>query len=326
MKDDAAAENPKRVVKFEMKSLGGFWQPYAVLVTLFIVFGGLQVYFGSTLLSTDLEQTTILPSENVVQDSACDLSEDAVSAVSRAATEQCREEIKQIDCAAQRGQLYPTKLESLCPLEVNAELAGRRMGCFRDAFKARIFQGTSFTDKHNNCPENCISACLSAGFPFAGVQFGVECFCGSSAPPPPTKLQDTACSKPCPGDPSSTCGGYLSMDVYQTGLELITPPKVVPVSDSPASVGVVFLLTVSGRALSQVVRLVELLDGPGSFFMVHVDARQDYLDRELRRLTAHKNNVRVTRRRFSTIWGGATLLRMLLSSLEELLNIQGLHP
>lgn len=43
------------------------------------------------------------------------------------------------------------------------------------------------------------------------------------------------------------------MDVYQTGLELVSPPKVAPVIASSAPVGVVFLLTVNGRALSQVI-------------------------------------------------------------------------
>lgn len=324
IKDDQATDLNVhlKTKKFEMKSFGRFRHPYTVLVLLSVVFCIVQIYFGSALLSTDVKPTTFIPSDNVVKEPVCVLSEDAVSAVRRAATEDCRDQIKRIDCSAQSGELYPTKLESLCPLEVNAALAGKRMGCFRDAFNARILSGASSTDKKKNCPDNCISACLGSGFPFAGVQFGVECFCGNSAPPPPTKLQDTACSKPCPGDPNLTCGGYLSMDVYQTGLELVSPPKVAPVVASSAPVGVVFLLTVNGRALSQVVRLVELLDGPGSFFLVHVDARQDYLDRELRRLTAHKINVRVTRRRFSTIWGGATLLSMLLSCLEELLAIQ----
>lgn len=48
--------------------------------------------------------------------------------------------------------------------------------------------------------------------------------------------------------------------------------------------------------------------------------RQDYLFRELSRLEADLPNVRLTRRRFSTIWGGASLLQMLLSCMTELLG------
>lgn len=119
------------------------------------------------------------------------------------------------------------------------------------------------------------------------------------------------------------CGGYLTMDLYHTGLKPYLPAKLG--SEQPrsgAGVKVVFLLTVSGRALRQVVRLVRRLDGPSSYFYVHVDARQDYLHRELTRLAGSMPNLRVARRRFSTIWGGASLLTMLLSCMQELLDIK----
>lgn len=48
--------------------------------------------------------------------------------------------------------------------------------------------------------------------------------------------------------------------------------------------------------------------------------RQDYLFRELLPLEKQFSNIRLARRRFSTIWGGASLLRMLLSSMQELLK------
>lgn len=47
--------------------------------------------------------------------------------------------------------------------------------------------------------------------------------------------------------------------------------------------------------------------------------RQDYLYRELLSLEREHRNVRLMRDRFSTIWGGASLLEMLLAAMRELL-------
>lgn len=47
--------------------------------------------------------------------------------------------------------------------------------------------------------------------------------------------------------------------------------------------------------------------------------RQDYLFRELLILEQSFPNVKIARNRFVTIWGGASLLQMLLTSMKELL-------
>ena len=52
------------------------------------------------------------------------------------------------------------------------------------------------------------------------------------------------------------CGGYLTMDVYLTGLKPLLPPKTgmetAHHEDGSQQVGVVFLLTLNGRAYHQV--------------------------------------------------------------------------
>lgn len=47
--------------------------------------------------------------------------------------------------------------------------------------------------------------------------------------------------------------------------------------------------------------------------------------RELMKLEEKTSNIRLARKRFSTIWGGASLLRMLLSSMKDLLNKDNWH-
>nr|CAD7444893.1 unnamed protein product [Timema bartmani] len=84
---------------------------------------------------------------------------------------------------------------------------------------------------------------------------------------------------------------------------------------------IAFLLTLNGRALRQVRRLIRVLFHKDHFFFIHVDARQDYLYRELLLLEKTLPNVRLARHRFATIWGGSSLLQMLLASMGELLNL-----
>ena len=51
--------------------------------------------------------------------------------------------------------------------------------------------------------------------------------------------------------------------------------------------------------------------------------RQDYLFRELMKLEASFENVRLSRNRYATIWGGASLLKVLLNSMHDLLTMSG---
>lgn len=57
-----------------------------------------------------------------------------------------------------------------------------------------------------------------------------------------------------------------------------------------------------------------------SFRFVRLYQRQDYMYEELLKLETKTSNIRLARQRYSTIWGGASLLRMLLTSMTELLH------
>lgn len=103
---------------------------------------------------------------------------------------------------------------------------------------------------------------------------------------------------------------------------------------------IVFLLTLNGRALRQVYRLIKSIYSNDHFYYIHVDTvklelncphtyctlirhifqRQDYLYRELLSLESTFQNIRLSRKRLATIWGGASLLEMLLSCMADLLE------
>uniref|UniRef100_A0A1B0CFL8 protein xylosyltransferase n=1 Tax=Lutzomyia longipalpis TaxID=7200 RepID=A0A1B0CFL8_LUTLO len=246
-------------------------------------------------------------------------SREAISAINRARTPDCKQHIANISCAIQDGQLYSTWLPSSCPR--GHHLPNRALGCFRDEKKYRILSGYYTNFKGNNSPASCIKMCLQSGFVYAGVQYSTECFCGNDEPPAAAKLPDPSCNMKCPGDAREACGGYFAVNIYETGIQKFSAQvaQLIPKNGVPR-VRIAFLLTLNGRALRQVHRLLKALYSPHNFFYIHVDSRQDYLFRNLLRLESKYPNIQLTRRRFSTIWGGASLLQMLLSSMRELLT------
>lgn len=50
------------------------------------------------------------------------------------------------------------------------------------------------------------------------IYFSSECFCGEVEPPQSAKVLDESCDMKCPAEPSHSCGGYFTMNVFETGL------------------------------------------------------------------------------------------------------------
>ena len=78
----------------------------------------------------------------------------------------------------------------------------------------------------------CLDYCTESGYLYAGVQYGVECFCGNERPSVNSDVDASKCNKFCPGDSDAKCGGYLTMNVYQTG---VIPFKSEPARDDEVS-------------------------------------------------------------------------------------------
>ncbi|KAK8750509.1 hypothetical protein OTU49_014874, partial [Cherax quadricarinatus] len=137
-------------------------------------------------------------------------------------------------------------------------------------------------------------------------------------------VAESMCNMPCSGDPHLKCGDYLHINIYQTGLAKYVPSALKGHSSAGnnAPVRIAFILTVNGRAIRQLKRLVKALYHKDHFFFIHVDSRQDYLFREVLRLEDHFSNIQVSRYRLSTIWGGASLLTILLHCMKQVLLIK----
>ncbi|XP_063241407.1 xylosyltransferase oxt [Bacillus rossius redtenbacheri] len=268
---------------------------------------------NSTAASLNLEELDFVP--------VCDIvTKEAVSAIHRAKTQRCKQTIANITCLIQRRLLYPRRLPNSCPS--NGFTAGKSLGCYEDKKTFRLLSGYFANLKTTNSPQHCINLCLQSGFQYAGVQYSTECFCGNEEPPSTSRLPDSSCNMKCPADPKQACGGHYTINIYETGISKFTPQVPVEASDEERPpVRIAFLLTLNGRALRQVRRLVKVLFHRDHFFYIHVDARQDYLFRELLVLEHQFKNIKLARHRFATIWGGASLLQMLLTSLGELVEL-----
>jgi protein xylosyltransferase len=267
--------------------------------------------------------TTVLRVEELSFKPECEIAgKEAVSAIHRAKSQKCKQLIVNVTCRSLAGLLYPKRLTGSCPGD--GKITGKALGCFKDENNYRLLSGYFGVNKKTNSPDYCIQLCLQSGFEYAGVQYSTECFCGNEEPPATYKLPDSSCNMKCPGDSHATCGGYYTINIYQTGIKKFVPQ--VANTESPVAddhVRIVFLLTLNGRALRQVKRLLKILYHKNHYYYIHVDVREDYLFRELLHLEQRFPNVRLTRRRFATIWGGASLLEMLLSCMSELLEMPG---
>lgn len=92
------------------------------------------------------------------------------------------------------------------------------LGCYTDAVNARtLTTGVATTGGQGALTVAlCTSACKTAGYTLAGMEYSGECYCGNSfsngGGPAPDGL--TGCNMPCNGNSSEYCGGSNRLNVY----------------------------------------------------------------------------------------------------------------
>ncbi|KIK55349.1 hypothetical protein GYMLUDRAFT_842632 [Collybiopsis luxurians FD-317 M1] len=87
------------------------------------------------------------------------------------------------------------------------------IGCFADSSPLHVLPYTPYPpDDTSNTVEKCIDACRTAGYAFAGVECGSECFCGSTFD---STTPMANCNDPCTGNVHEICGGSGAIQVYQ---------------------------------------------------------------------------------------------------------------
>ncbi|KAL7423189.1 hypothetical protein Q5752_002489 [Cryptotrichosporon argae] len=85
-------------------------------------------------------------------------------------------------------------------------------GCYFDCYNGmeRQLPYFAYSDTTNE-PDKCIATCIDAGYKYAGLQFGKECWCGSELKGIATAPTD--CNMRCE-DGKSHCGGGCCNNVW----------------------------------------------------------------------------------------------------------------
>ncbi len=90
----------------------------------------------------------------------------------------------------------------------------------------RTINSASYTDGAAMTIESCIAYCGGKGFPYAGVEYSVECYCGTTLAAGTSKVADTDCSMACSGAPGEPCGAGSRLSLFHTNT--ITGPSPNP--------------------------------------------------------------------------------------------------
>ncbi|KAI5809439.1 WSC domain-containing protein [Pyronema omphalodes] len=86
----------------------------------------------------------------------------------------------------------------------------------------------------NITAESCAMFCTNQDYPLAGLEYGVECYCGYSLQNGATYNQD-GCNMPCFAKPSEVCGGVDRLTVYEN--KDFVFPKIVQEYDGYKTLG-----------------------------------------------------------------------------------------
>ncbi|CAA7261980.1 unnamed protein product [Cyclocybe aegerita] len=85
------------------------------------------------------------------------------------------------------------------------------VGCYKDD-SSRVISNGPFTDSAQTVAK-CLTRC--AGYAYAGVEYGVECFCGASLRSDAEIASESECSMPCAGKNDEKCGNGHRINVYK---------------------------------------------------------------------------------------------------------------
>lgn len=90
-------------------------------------------------------------------------------------------------------------------------------GCATDAVGfGRVLPWQLFYE-NTLTPKLCLDACGEFGYAAAGLEYGVECYCGDPrdlAAGGSTYVAETECTNPCAGNGTAICGGPARMSMY----------------------------------------------------------------------------------------------------------------
>ncbi|KAL0942681.1 copper radical oxidase [Colletotrichum truncatum] len=97
------------------------------------------------------------------------------------------------------------------------------LGCYSDNVASRQLSLANYVDDGNMTQESCIRFCQGKGFPYAGVEYSSECYCGYTLSRNTESQPDTACNYPCTGNKTEACGAGDRLSVFNTNAAVSKP-------------------------------------------------------------------------------------------------------
>jgi hypothetical protein len=92
----------------------------------------------------------------------------------------------------------------------------KSLGCYTDSLGERTLEFPANVEGINSA-SRCAASCQQAGYSYAGLEYGAECYCGSSLRCPSAPTAASACNMVCNGNAGELCGGPNAMNVYHLG-------------------------------------------------------------------------------------------------------------
>ncbi|KAI1266095.1 WSC domain-containing protein [Xylariaceae sp. FL1019] len=87
-------------------------------------------------------------------------------------------------------------------------------GCWTDQ-DPRSFT-TQLSDDEQLTVESCTAACISQGYKLAGMEYGVQCYCGNTLTSKAEQTINRSCNTACGGNSTQQCGGSNRLSVWGT--------------------------------------------------------------------------------------------------------------
>jgi hypothetical protein len=113
-----------------------------------------------------------------------------------------------------------TKTFGACPI------VDSYLGCYIDLIESKRTLPYFAGHFDKNGRTNCVQACFSIGYQYAGTQNATECWCGNSYQTHNVDHNGNECNMPCRGTAAEMCGGPRHISVYDIKATLVYKVRV----------------------------------------------------------------------------------------------------
>ncbi|KAI0631805.1 hypothetical protein C8Q77DRAFT_1219134 [Trametes polyzona] len=124
----------------------------------------------------------------------------------------------------------PTPID-VAPVKTGLPTPWSYAACYVDNAFGRIF-ANQLPDNPAVTVESCIASCQSQNFTLAGLEFGVQCFCGNTLIEGAVPGEEDTCNMACGGNSTEACGGPNRLSVYTSTGNVVALPVPTPLNSS----------------------------------------------------------------------------------------------